>query len=99
MQSLPVCLHQVILGIEGAENPSEGKPSQPILTCDFIHTTSRLTDVVIFYANENRKLTSSSSRIIMAAALAGDRFYLFPVRGCGLFIIPGRITNNNPDPD
>lgn len=35
----------------------------------------------------------------MAAALAGDRFYLFPVRGCGLFIIPGRITNNNPDPD
>jgi hypothetical protein len=56
-------------------------------------------DVVIFYANENQKLSSSSSRILMAAALAGDRFYLCPVRGCGLLIIPCRITNNNQDPD
>jgi hypothetical protein len=54
---------------------------------------------LIFYANENRKLPSSFSRIIMAAAFAGGGFYLCPVRGCGLLIIPCRVTGNIQDPD
>jgi hypothetical protein len=35
----------------------------------------------------------------MAAALAGGRFYLCLVRGCGLLIIPCRFTGNIQDPD